>query len=176
MGLDEGEFLPFAAAWRAMAEPYLQWLAEHQAEGNSFTQAEVDLVREHGSVRLLGRVDRIDRMAPGHSLIIDYKTESQARSKSRVKDPLEDTQMAFYAALQGQDDVAGGYLSIHEREGVKLIVQTELAHARDALLQGITQDFQRIAQGEALQALGEGASCDYCQVRGLCRKDFWAPL
>jgi len=176
MGLDEGEFLPFAAAWRAMAEPYLQWLAEHQAEGNSFTQAEVDLVREHGSVRLLGRVDRIDRMAPGHSLIIDYKTESQARSKSRIKDPLEDTQMAFYATLQGQDDVAGGYLSIHEREGVKLIVQTELAHARDALLQGITQDFQRIAQGEALQALGEGASCDYCQVRGLCRKDFWAPL
>jgi ATP-dependent helicase/nuclease subunit B len=22
--------------------------------------------------------------------------------------------------------------------------------------------------------LGEGAACDYCAARGLCRKDFWA--
>jgi len=174
MGLDEGEFLPFAAAWRAMAEPYLQWLSKHQANGNTFTQAEVDLERQHVSVRLVGRVDRIDRTAQGQSLIVDYKTESQTRSKSRVKDPLEDTQMAFYAALQGQEDVQGGYLSIHEREGCKLITQEALGSARDALLQGITEDFQAMAQGAALPALGEGASCEYCQVRGLCRKDFWA--
>ena len=174
MGLEEGEFLPFAAAWRAMAEPYLQWLSEHQAHGNTFFQAEVDLQRQHGSVRLVGRVDRIDRTANGQSLIVDYKTESQTRSKSRVKDPLEDTQMAFYAALQGQEDVQGGYLSIHEREGCKLISQEALGSARDALLQGITEDFQAMAQGAALPALGEGASCEYCQVRGLCRKDFWA--
>ncbi|NBT92321.1 MAG: PD-(D/E)XK nuclease family protein [Betaproteobacteria bacterium] len=174
MGLDEGEFLPFAAAWSAMAEPYLQWLSEHQAHGNTFTQAEVDLQRQHVSVRLVGRVDRIDRTAQGQSLIVDYKTESQTRSKSRVKDPLEDTQMAFYAALQGQEDVQGGYLSIHERDGCKLITQEALGSARDALLQGITEDFQAMAQGAALPALGEGASCEYCQVRGLCRKDFWA--
>lgn len=174
MGLDEGEFLPFAAAWRAMAEPYLQWFSEHQAHGNTFSQAEVDLQRQHGSVRLVGRVDRIDRTAQGRSLIVDYKTESPTRSKSRVKDPLEDTQMAFYAALQGQEDVQGGYLNIHEREGCKLISQDALGSARDALLQGIAEDFQAMAQGAALPALGEGASCEYCQVRGLCRKDFWA--
>ena len=26
----------------------------------------------------------------------------------------------------------------------------------------------------ALPALGEGSVCDYCAVRGLCRKDMWA--
>jgi len=40
-------------------------------------------------------------------------------------------------------------------------------------------DFTRIAAGAALPPLGEGAVCDYCAARGLCRKDFWgdeAPL
>jgi ATP-dependent helicase/nuclease subunit B len=31
----------------------------------------------------------------------------------------------------------------------------------------------RIADGAVLPALGEGKSCEYCNARGLCRKDFW---
>jgi ATP-dependent helicase/nuclease subunit B len=30
-----------------------------------------------------------------------------------------------------------------------------------------------IAGGQPLPALGDGAACDFCQARGLCRKDFW---
>jgi ATP-dependent helicase/nuclease subunit B len=41
------------------------------------------------------------------------------------------------------------------------------------LLDGLQADMQAIAQGAALPALGEGSACDFCQVRGLCRKDFW---
>ena len=42
------------------------------------------------------------------------------------------------------------------------------------LLAGIAHDLQRIGQGQALAALGEGTACEYCAARGLCRKDFWA--
>jgi len=82
--------------------------------------------------------------------------------------------MAFYAALHARDDDAGAYLSFHEREGCKTMAQTQLIPARDALVQGISQDVERIAGGALLPALGEGSTCDFCKVRGLCRKDFWA--
>jgi ATP-dependent helicase/nuclease subunit B len=45
--------------------------------------------------------------------------------------------------------------------------------ARDALVHGIVSDLRRIGDGAALPALGEGAVCEHCAARGLCRKDFW---
>ena len=30
--------------------------------------------------------------------------------------------------------------------------------------------------GAALPALGEGPVCDFCEARGLCRRDHWADL
>jgi ATP-dependent helicase/nuclease subunit B len=127
-----------------------------------------------GTVKLVGRIDRIDRLADGTALVLDYKTESAAKSASRVKEPLEDTQMAFYAALLGEDAVQGAYVNVGERDGTKAYVQPDLAAARDALVEGIQDDLARIAQGQPLPALGDGAACEYCQARGLCRKDFWS--
>jgi ATP-dependent helicase/nuclease subunit B len=51
--------------------------------------------------------------------------------------------------------------------------QDDVVHLRDLLVEGIQADFDRIAAGAALPALGEGAVCEYCAARGLCRKDFW---
>ena len=44
----------------------------------------------------------------------------------------------------------------------------------DLLVEGIQHDFERIAAGDPMPALGEGMVCEYCAARGLCRKDFWA--
>ena len=41
------------------------------------------------------------------------------------------------------------------------------------LMRSLASDLQRIADGQPLQALGQGARCDYCAMRGLCRRDFW---
>ena len=173
LGLDADEFLPFAAAWRTMGQGYLAWRVQHRAAGMAFKQAEAQLERPLGRVTLVGRIDRIDRGPDGASLILDYKTESPEATRKRIKQPLEDTQMAFYAALHAKNDDAGAYLSFHEREGCKTMAQTHLIPARDALVQGIEDDVERIAGGAVLPALGEGSTCDFCKVRGLCRKDFW---
>jgi ATP-dependent helicase/nuclease subunit B len=152
-------------------------LAQHEAEGWQFDQAELETKRRHGGLELVGRLDRVDRLArgpmAGTGYVLDYKTESTQASKERVKQPLEDTQLAFYAALLGEDDLHAAYINVAERES-KITPQTEIMAARDALLEGITQDVVRIHAGQALPALGEGAACDYCAARGLCRKDMWS--
>ena len=112
-------------------------------------------------------------MADGSTLVLDYKTENASRTAQRIKEPLEDTQMAFYAALLPDDTVQGAYVNVGERDGTKDYYQTALVQARDALIDGILDDLGRIGQGAPMPALGEGSACDFCQARGLCRKDFW---
>lgn len=175
MGLPDGEFLPFAAAWPALRQGYLGWLETHEAQGAVFDQGEVDCRQGLGSLTLIGRLDRVDALPGGGAMVIDYKTEALATTRQRVKAPLEDTQMAFYAALLPHDTLRALYLHVGERDGTVACEQTEIVQARDALLQGLQDDMQAIAQGAALPALGEGSVCDFCQVRGLCRKDFWVP-
>jgi ATP-dependent helicase/nuclease subunit B len=175
MGLPEGEFLPFAAAWPALRNGYLGWLETHEAQGAAFDRGEVDSRQGLGPITLIGRLDRVDTLADGRAMVIDYKTEALATTRQRVKAPLEDTQMAFYAALLPNDTLRALYLHVGERDGTVACEQTEIVQARDALLDGLQADMQAIAQGAALPALGEGSVCDFCQVRGLCRKDFWVP-
>jgi len=62
---------------------------------------------------------------------------------------------------------------VGEKDGTKSYAQPDVVEARDALISGILVDMERINQGAKLPALGEGATCDFCQARGLCRKDFW---
>ena len=181
---DSGEagFLPFMAAWPALREGYLAWLADHEAAGPVFERAEVSLTRTVGPWRLIGQLDRIDRQASPEGpipLVIDYKTEPRSTTQQRVKNPLEDTQIAFYAALLGEETVRGAYLSITDsREttgkdpATRWVEQPDLLLAREHLLQGIADDLGRIAQGHALPALGDDQVCDFCAARGLCRKDF----
>lgn len=177
MGLSEADFLPFAAAWPAVREGYLDWLSVHEAdEGAVFEQAEPRLEQPLGDVRLVGRLDRIDRLqADGRAYVIDYKTESLDSSKQRVKEPFEDTQLAFYAALLDEDTLRAAYVNVGEKaSGTQTVEQTEVVAARDALVEGILHDLRRIGEGAAMPALGEGAVCEFCAARGLCRKDFWS--
>jgi len=172
--LSDAEFLPFAAAWPAVRDGYLQWLAGHEASGAVFSESEPWKEQPLGSLQLVGRLDRIDRMPDGQAFVIDYKTESAAVTKERVKDPAEDTQLAFYAALVADDTLRAAYVNVGEKSsGTQTVEQPVVVEARDALVAGILDDFARIAQGAALPPLGEGAICDYCAARGLCRKDFW---
>ncbi len=173
MGLPEGEFLPFAVAWPAMATGYLDWLQTHEAQQAAVYQnGEIDQVQRLGTLEIRGRIDRIDSLPDGGIMVLDYKTENIAKTKARAKDPLEDTQMAFYAALMPQETLRGGYINIAEKK-TECVEQQQLVEARDALIEGMLSDLQRIAAGAVLPALGQGSACEFCQARGLCRKDFW---
>lgn len=174
-GLSEAEFLPFAAAWPAVCDGYLDWLAGHEAdEGAVFVEAEPWKEVPLGSVKLVGRLDRVDATPDGRAFVIDYKTESVDKTKDRVKDPTEDTQLAFYAALFPDDSLRAAYVNVGEKaSGTRTVEQIDVIAARDALVDGVMDDLARIGRGAALPALGEGTVCEHCAARGLCRKDFW---
>ncbi len=174
MALDEDEFLPFSAMWPQVRDGYLDWLAGHDASQTHFEEAERWLEQPLGGLTLIGQIDRIDRTPEGAAFLIDYKTENQTRTRERVQQAGEDTQLAFYAALLPDDTLRAAYLNVGEREGTKAFEQTDVVPVRDALVQGILADMRRIADGAVLPALGEGMACEFCAARGLCRKDFWA--
>ncbi len=172
--LPEGEFLPFAASWPLLRDGYLQALAQFQdKQGARFEEAETDHELQLGPVRLRGRIDRIDRLPGGLRMVMDYKTENLKKTETRIKQPMEDTQLAFYAALLHDDELRAAYVNVGERGETRFKEQPQVLQARDALVHGILDDLRRIGEGAALPALGEGAVCDYCAARGLCRKDSW---
>jgi ATP-dependent helicase/nuclease subunit B len=178
MRLAEDEFLPFMAAWPQVRDGYLDWLLGHEASGARFIDAERDQEQPLGQLTLVGRIDRIDQFAaseqaPAGVMVIDYKTEALSTTRDRVKSPLEDTQLAFYAALLPHDTLRAAYVNVGEREATRLVEQKEVVQVRDALIEGIVHDLARISEGAALPALGEGTACEFCAARGLCRKDFW---
>ena len=170
---EASEFLPFQAAWPGLRDKYLTWLQGHEAAGHVFECAEHDIRVRRGPLQLRGRIDRIDRAAGGGELLIDYKTERQDNTKKRVNAGSEETQLPFYALLAGSEAPQAAYLNLAEREAPSLMPMPDLEHLVAALHTGMADDMERIAQGEPLLALGEGRVCDWCEVRGLCRKDFW---
>lgn len=180
--LGDAEFLPFKAAWPKLRDGYLRWWADfQQKEGFAFVSAETKHEMGLGKTTLHGRIDRIDRArlssdGDGQMMVLDYKTESFSRTKDRVKNALEDTQIAFYAALLPNDILRAAYVNVGESDGTELVEQTDVVLARDALVQGIQDDMRAIREGSVLAALGEGDGCEYCAARGLCRKDHWESL
>lgn len=165
--------MPFAAAWPRVRAGYLRWLDDHEAHGARFVQAEAGKKARLGHLTLAGRIDRIDHLADGSTLVIDYKTEARGKTSERIKSASEDIQLAFYAALLEDDTLAAQYLHIGEGEGTRSYPQADIVELRDQLLQGIQHDMQRIDDGAPLSAIGEGSACEFCVARGLCRKDFW---
>lgn len=193
MGLNAGEggagFLPYQAVWPALREGYLDWLAGFEATedrpGPRFVQAEAERSASAGPWKLYGKLDRIDAQHSPEGpipFVIDYKTESRSKTNDRVKEPLEDTQLAFYAALLPDDNLRAAYLSITDKRGDSgkdgptwLVEQPDVLMARDHLRAGLAHDMARVAAGQPMPALGEGRVCEFCAARGLCRKDFWTP-
>ncbi|MES2412764.1 MAG: PD-(D/E)XK nuclease family protein [Pseudomonadota bacterium] len=173
LGLTDSEFLPFAAIWPRVRDGYLQWLHAHEATGAQFIEGEVWKDMDYGDIQLMGKVDRIDQLADGSRLVMDYKTEASGTTRERIKDAQEDTQLAFYAALLADDTLGAAYVNLGEKEPTRTFAQPEIVNLRDQLVDSILTDMARIKRAAPLPALGEGKACEYCAARGLCRKDFW---
>ena len=90
-----------------------------------------------------------------------------------------DSAEAFYAALLAQQseaagDIAAMYLALDESEGtIKPIPHRDVERTALQLIEGIGRDLAKLRDGAVMPALGEGRACQFCEARGLCRRDHW---
>jgi ATP-dependent helicase/nuclease subunit B len=176
--LADADFLPFAASFESFAPRYIAWLHRRDADGARWLEGEQEITLrrdELGGTELRGIVDRIDERGAAIE-VIDYKTGSAAGLREKVKRPLEDTQLAFYAALMRSRTalpLAASYLALDGSKGLEEIEHEGVEASAAALVAGLADDLARLRAGAGLPALGEGATCEHCAARGVCRRDHW---
>lgn len=167
--------LGFKSRWQAKRDAYVDWANEHEDSGWQFAFGEdwkeKTLAWDGGSVRLVGKLDRADRNADGELMVIDYKTTKKTTLKDRVKRH-EDHQLPFYALLLEPAPAKAAYVPVDEDKPDPVPAE-DLEQWRDALQVQLRGNLQAIANGAALPASGVGQSCDWCDMRGLCRKGAW---
>ena len=177
MALDDGDMLPWRASFETFSPAYLAWCAAREADGWYWADGESDHRRappELDGLRLRGRIDRLDHGPDGRQQLLDYKTGNADVLKRNVNQPLEDTQLAFYAALLGAEETLGAaYVALDSPGAPQDIPHKNVHLSAQTLLDGLGDEWQRLREGAAMPALGEGPVCDTCEARGLCRRDHW---
>jgi ATP-dependent helicase/nuclease subunit B len=180
-GLAAADFVPFGASFEAFVPRYVAWQRARDAAGARWQQGEqrerMNLPQAEAFV-LEGIIDRVDQVGAARSpqlQLIDYKTGSASGLKEKVRDPLEDTQLAFYAALmraQRSEPLRASYLALDGRQ-IEEIEHKGVEASAALLLDGLAADLRRLQAGEGMAPLGEASACDFCAARGVCRRDHW---
>lgn len=175
--------LAFQRRFDGLVGGYVDWLQAHCAQGWRWCAAEhrqtqpLEL-RDGRRLELVGRIDRIDAQADGRTLVLDYKARRADDLKSSLKTPGEDVQLPFYGLLLARRPAAAAYLSFErateDDSGIEPVEPPQpFAELVDAVGARLRSDLQRVADGAPLPAIGVRSVCERCEMRGLCRRDYW---
>ena len=172
-----GAALGYVDRWQKAMPAYLEWANAREAAGWQFVTGEEwrqqPLPWAGGEILLHGRIDRIDAHADGAVAVLDYKTSSPGALKKRLERN-EDHQLAFYGLLSDTLTDGAGYVALEpHKDRIDHLAAPDYADWQEQLRQQIADTMQAIAAGAALPASGIETVCQYCAVRGLCRKGAW---
>jgi ATP-dependent helicase/nuclease subunit B len=159
--------------WEKRLSAYLAWQRAREAEGWCWERAEARVSRvlaleRGGGVELYGRVDRVDRRSA--AALYDYKTQSASTVRKHLAD---DVQLPTYALMHGAAAEAA-YIALDDDKVVTVATAEDEAALNDAAArQGerLTALFDAIHAGAPLPAHGVDSICQWCEMRGLCRKE-----
>ncbi|GIZ52000.1 PD-(D/E)XK nuclease family protein [Noviherbaspirillum aridicola] len=172
-----GAALGYYVRWQKAMPAYLEWANAREAQGWRFALGEQHfektLVWDDGQITLHGYVDRIDENAQGERAVLDYKTRGVPALRDKLRQG-EDHQLAFYGLLSDLPVQAGVYVALEltrERAGDAQAADFEAWQAK--LEARIVATLRAIAGGAPLPANGVQAVCEWCEMRGLCRKGAW---
>ena len=128
------------------------------------------------TVELYGRIDRIDCAAGNEDAnagvaLYDYKTQSVKAIRDRLKD---DVQLPSYALMHGNAAMAA-YVALDDENVAALACgDEEQTLMREAANQGqrLIRAFNALHAGTPLSAHGVDSVCRWCEMSGLCRKEY----
>jgi ATP-dependent helicase/nuclease subunit B len=177
------------ARWHKSVPAYIKWQMENEAQGWRYMEAESQFDWQLEGIRLRGRIDRLDERGeeklvlregrceaaghlPAYSLrVLDYKTQSDAVLRNKLKEPGEDVQLACYAYAHEAADAAfvsidnGKVKLVEPKHDVPLLAQLNVER--------LEQVMAAIRGGAGLPANGVDTVCMHCEMRGVCRKGEW---
>jgi ATP-dependent helicase/nuclease subunit B len=185
--------------WKGLIPAYLAWQREREASGWTWAGGElprsIEITTPGGrTITLDGRLDRVDsREAPVAShqppeagsaaraagdpspqfSVIDYKTRSAKALQESLLVPGEDVQLGVYALLWGKAVTEAMFLSVDRRDIEAVAPKQEIQALAEGTKERLTAIFDALTAGARLPAQGTAAACEYCDARGLCRKDHW---
>lgn len=175
--------LAFRRRFDGLVDGYVEWLRAHAAEGWRWVAGEMPrkqplALADGREVTLVGRIDRIDTDARGRLRVIDYKARPADVLKRNLREPGEDLQLPFYGMLLARTADSAAYVSFDRaRTGEPGVAEVEPPQPFGELVESVASrlqgDLQRICAGAPLPAIGVDAVCRHCDVRGLCRRDYW---
>lgn len=172
------------------------WLMTVERKRDPFTV--VELEQEHleqlGPLQIKTKVDRIDQLADGSRVVIDYKTGADNKADDLLSAPLLEPQLPIYAAAEKGTEADGvafaqvrrgecKLLGVVREKGllgrVKALDAYKEAEERGltdweqlladwrSQLEGLADDF--VAGQAQVRPYSLQRSCQYCDLPGLCR-------
>lgn len=167
--------------WRGIISSYLDWQLEREQQGWRFHAAEsehaIDIELADTTVlRLEGRLDRIDvRETEGQDqfAVVDYKTRAASDLRRLAKEPGEDVQLPVYTALLGEQTCEALFLALDGRRAQAIALSDDATAEVGNAINRLAQIFARLHGGAQLPAQGIESECRYCEMSGLCRKQYW---
>lgn len=169
--------LGYYARWQKAMPAYLEWLAEREAQGWHFVLGEEKFEKvlrwDDGEIILHGRVDRMDENAAGERAVLDYKSTNQNALRDKLKQG-EDHQLPFYGLLSDVPLSNALYIPLEaSKDKIKEVESPDYDNWQQTLSVQIAASMRAIAHDAPLPATGPESVCQYCDVRGLCRKGAW---
>lgn len=164
--------------WLALIPEYIDWQRRREEEGwvwhASEVSRDIEIVTARGrTFNLRGRLDRVDAKGDGSFAVIDYKTQNRKLLEGKLKPHGEDVQLPVYALLWGRSVAAALFLSV-ERDGVESVpIKEHLAALTESARERLSMVYDAMHDGAALPAQGIDGVCEYCEARGLCRRNYW---
>ena len=158
------------ARWYKCLPAYLAWQANNEAQGWCYAGSESEFDWPFEGIRLRGRIDRLD-VREQEKRVLDYKTQGDQVLRNKLREPGEDVQLACYAYAHEAADAA--FVSI-ENGTVKLVAPAQdVPQLAQLNAERLVRVMTRIRSSAGLPANGIDAACEYCEVRGVCRKGEW---
>lgn len=177
----------------------IRWLELEKIRPQAFSviETEKDKTIEIGGLVIRTKADRIDQLANGDHVIIDYKTGNSASSSSWLAENINEPQLPLYSLNESENLAAVALAKVNEREqkfnglardddllpGIsKLKLPEEFDQLTESDTSDVADDWQRLQKNWTRQLTALAVSyrqgeahinpdnCDYCPYQSLCRR------
>ena len=159
--------------WQQAIPVYLDLQLKSESAGWRYQNGEVPFEMPLTDDLLLhGRIDRVDVQSQTTAVrVLDYKMMDATRLRNKLKEAGEDVQLACYAHVYEAGEAA--FISIEKDKVIAVAPPQNVAELAQANIERLLELFGQIRSGAALPAHGVDEVCQYCEMRGLCRKSDW---